>query len=185
MLLLSDDFINICQGATIYLDTNIFIYAQEQEDLLLLFRDLSDNHNTAFLTLSSVEYEYSRGSQSLSELRARREFIHAITRTVMPVGKLLESDKNDVFSAVMSIVVGKKNSDYTDYLLATALHTFNNGIDKQFVLSADARAFPMSLFDISGVVSMSLSKGEVIHLNLIALNKERYGSIMEKVDSLC
>lgn len=183
MLLLTEKFTEICKGATVYLDTNIFILAQEQEELLGLLGALLNNHGTALLTLSSVEYEYSRGSQSLSELRDRREFVRTLTNIVMPVGKLLESDKNDVFSAVMSLIVGKKNSDYTDYLLAAALHAFHNGVDRQFVLSADARAFPGSIFDIAGVISISVPKGEAIHLNLIELNRDKYGSIMEKVES--
>ncbi len=180
MPLLSEDFLINCENATIYLDTNIFIVAQDNDSLIDVLQRMKQQH-AALLTISSVEYEFSRGSRNLDELRTRREFVRTIASGVLPVGKLLESDHNDAFSAVMSIIVGKKNSDYTDYLLATALHTFHNGVSRQLVLSADARAFPTSLFDIVGVISLSGSHGEIQHINLIALNHKQYSTMTERV----
>lgn len=181
MLLLTEDFKLLCKGAMVYVDTNVFINAQARPELLGLIGELRDDYSTAFITLSSVEYEYTRGSRTLGELKSRREFVRELVDTVMPVNRILESDKNDVFSATMSLIVGKKNSDYTDYLLATALHSFNNGIERHFVLSADAKAFPTSLFDICGVITISKNTEETVHLNLIELNRDKYKSILSKV----
>lgn len=177
MLLLSDKFKEVCQGATIYLDTNAFIHAFDQDDLKVLFGELALNKQVAFVTLSSVEYEFTRGARSLDELQARREFVRSLVYQVMPVGKLLESDKNDAFSVVMSIVLSKKSSQYTDYLLAAALHTYNH-VDQQFVLSADLRAFPDNIFTIHGVVTTTLRQGETVHLHLISLDYQKYTQVL-------
>ena len=99
----------------------------------------------------------------------------------MQVGSFFESDKNDAFSAATSLIVSKKDSTYTDFLLATALHKFSGGIEKQYVLSADTPAFPVDIFTIEGVISVRLSKGNVVHLNLISLDQSKYAAIMANV----
>jgi hypothetical protein len=173
-LILSSNFSILCRNADIYLDTNVFICAQDQPLVVDLIAQLQKEQSTGFVTLSSVEYEFTRGSHSLEEIKFRREFVRSIVDRVLPVGKLLESDKNDAFSAAMSTVVGSKNSQYTDYLLAVALYVYRNGINKQFVLSADVKAFPMALFDIQGVVTISRKANEITHLHLLSLNNAKY-----------
>lgn len=181
MLLLSDNFYELCNGATVYIDTNIFIYAQEQAALAQLIADLQQKHKTACVTLSSVEYEVTRGSQSLVEVQARRAFVRNLVQRVLPVGQLLENDKNDAFSAAMSLVVGRKDSQYTDYLLAVALHVFGGALERQFILSADARAFPLELFSIVGVVTLARKNSEVTHLHLIELSQDKYAGILDSL----
>ncbi|MDB5186986.1 MAG: hypothetical protein JWM07_458 [Candidatus Saccharibacteria bacterium] len=182
MLLLSANFEQFCENATIYLDTNIFLYAFEQSALVDLIAKLTAN-STAFATISSVEYEFTRGSRSLQEIRDRKEFLRGLVHRVMPVGNFLESDKNDAFSAAMSLTVGKKDSQYTDFLLATVLHNYHGGIEKQYILSADIPAFPHQIFTIEGIISIRLKKGDVIHLNLISLDTKKYEGIISKVAS--
>lgn len=181
MLLLSDSFRDRCHGATVYFDTNVFIHAFSQDDLQALFAELVLEQSTTFTTLSSVEYEFTRGVRSLSELKVRKEFIRGLTYSVLPVGKFLETDKNDVFSMVMSIVLGKKNSQYTDYLLAAALHTYKH-IARQYVLSADVKAFPDSIFTTHGVITF-MSQGEPVHLHLIGLDEEKYAKVLNGINA--
>lgn len=180
MLLLSSNFEDICKGATIYLDTNIFIYAFEQAALVDLIAKLTTD-GLAFATLSSVEYEFTRGSRSLYEIKDRKEFLRGLVHRVLQVGPLLESDKNDAFSAAMSLSVSKKNSAYTDFLLATVLYKYSDGIERQYVLSADTPAFPPSIFEVEGIISIRLDDGKIVHLNLISLDKNKYRSIVTNV----
>lgn len=181
MLLLSTNFREICKRATIYLDTNVVVYAHEQTELLELIADMTKSDSTAFATVSAVEYEFTRGAQSLQEIKDRKAFVRGIVHRVIPIGPLLDSDKNDAFSVAMSLNVGKKDSQFTDYILATALHSYSNGVDRQFVLSADTPAFPLSLFTIAGVISLSLNKGRVVHINLIELDRAKYQSIAQAI----
>lgn len=179
MLLLSDNLRSLCHKATVYLDTNVFLYASKNQDLLELLNDLANNYETAFCTVSSVEYEFTRGSTTLEELETRKEFIRGLANRVIPVGNLLESDRNNVFSAAMSLCMNRKDSQYTDFLLATCLHNFN-GMEQQYVLSADVKAFPPQLFSIRGVISLRLKNNlsELIHLNLIEIDQENYKSLI-------
>ncbi len=180
MLLLSTEFEERCKNATVYLDTNAFIYAYEQTELLDLVARLTES-GTAFATISSVEYEFTRGSRSLQEIKDRRSFIRGLVHRVIPIGPLLESDKNDAFSAAMSLVVGKRDSQYTDYLLAVALHKFSNSIEKQYILSADVAAFPPKIFNIDGVISLRLNDAKLVHVNLISLDIGKYTAIIDKI----
>jgi hypothetical protein len=180
MLLLSDNFRNICKKATLYLDTNVVIYAHEQVELVDLIGDLTNN-GTAFTTVSAVEYEFTRGAQSLQEVKDRKAFVRGLVHRVIPVGQLLDSDRNNAFSVAMSLNVGRKDSHFTDYILATALHNFGGGAEKQYVLSADIPAFPLSLFTISGVISLGLNNGRVVHVNLIELDKDKYRSVAQAI----
>ncbi len=181
MLLTSTDFDSLCENATIYLDTNIFIYAHEQPKLVEKIAHLSLN-GAAFTTISSVEYEFTRGSRSLLEIKTRKQFVRELVERVIPVGPLLESDKNDAFSAAMSLNVNAKNSQYTDFLLAIVLHKFSvNDLEKQFILTADVPAFPPQMFNVDGIISLRLDNNSIVHLNLISLDKAKYYSIMNKI----
>lgn len=183
MLLTSIEFDTLCKDATIYLDTNVFIYAHEQPELVEKIAILS-SRGTAFATVSSVEYEFTRGSQSLLEIKTRKQFLRGLVERVISIGPLLESDKNDVFSAAMSLNVNRKNSQYTDFLLATVLHKFSvNDLERQFILTADIPAFPPQMFNIEGILSLRLDNTSLVHLNLISLDKDKYASIISKIAS--
>jgi predicted nucleic acid-binding protein len=179
MLLLSDSFRSVAERATVYLDTNVFINAFEQDDLQDLLDDLTKNHETAFVTLSSVKYEFTRGARTIEELRMRREFIDNLIHRVMPIGSLIESNKNDAFSVVMSLILSKKNSQYTDYLLAVSLYTYSH-IENQYILSTDIKAFPDSVFTICGVVTLNSrnSNGDIVHLHLVKLDLTKYANVL-------
>lgn len=107
--------------------------------------------------------------------------MRGLVHRVLQVGKFLESDKNDAFSAAMSLIVSNKDSAYTDFLLATVLHNFHGGFEKNYILSVDAPAFPPDIFTIEGVISVRLKKGDIVHLNLIALDSDKYEAIMKEV----
>jgi predicted nucleic acid-binding protein len=181
MLLLSENFTTICNNAYIYLDTNFFIYAQNNDEITQIIEQIKINHKATLLTINSVEYEYTRGARSIEEIKTRRNFIASIADGgVVPFTSILKKDKTaDIFSAIMSKIVQRKDSDYTDYLLASALHQYKDNGQKQFILSADARAYPARLFDIAGVITASLSNNDIIHLNLINLNQEKYKKLIE------
>lgn len=147
----------------------------------MLIGGLTEGYDAGFVTLSSVDYEFSRGAQSIDEITTRRQFIRSLVSRLMPVGGLLENPRNDAFSVAMSLVVGRKDSQYTDYLLAVALHAYKNGITSQYVLSADIKAFPSALFTIEGVVTLSRKNGSVGHLHLIKLDEVKYSGILAKI----
>lgn len=180
MLILSNNFKETCHQATIYLDTNVFINAFDQDHILTLIHDYTEQNHTAFVTLSSVEYEFTRGSRTLKELQDRRQFVRDLVHQVLPVGRFLESDKHDVFSAAMSLVLGRKNSQYTDYLLAAALYSYRH-LEKQFILSADVKAFPLQLFSVEETVTTVNSQGEIVHLHLIRLDQEKYLKLLGNI----
>jgi hypothetical protein len=126
-------------------------------------------------------FEYTRGSQSITEFAERRKLILGLVKRVIPVGNFLESSKLDAFSTVMSLTVGKANSQYTDFLLAVALYQYRGLPGGAFVLSTDARAFPLGLFDVMGVLTINNERGEIANLYLFSLNMQHYAHKAVKV----
>lgn len=180
MLHLSDKLKDRCKSATIFLDTNVFILASRRTELLELLAELQI-HGAAFVTTSSVVFEYTRGSRSIGELKSRREFIAGIVSRIMSIGSLFEHEKNDVFSAVMSLLVRSGDSQYTDFLLAVALYQYRLLPEPAYVLTSDVKAFPLSIFNIEGVITVDNEK-EVANEYLISLNKEHYVTVAKKVE---
>ena len=180
MLLLTADFDELCKKATIYLDTNGFIYAADNTELNDLYIRLVDKCGTVFMTLNSVEYEFTRGARTLRELTDRRDYVRSLA-SVLNVNRLLDNDKNDAFSVAMSLTVKSRDSQYTDFLLAVAMHAYRNGVTRQYILSADARAFPMDVFAVVGAITFSTKVHGVIHMNLYELDERKYVSLLKNI----
>lgn len=180
MLLLTDKFKELCQNARIYLDTNAFIYGADNSDLSNLYVELSNTYKTIFVTLNSAEYEFTRGARTLEQLIERRDYVRSLA-SIISVNKLLDNERNDAFSVAMSLTVKSKDSQYTDFLLAVAMHAYRNNIEEQFILSADVRAFPLNLFTVRGIASFDTKNFGIIHMNLYSLDEHKYASLLKKI----
>ena len=137
--------------------------------------------NTALVTVSSVVHEYTRGSSTVSELRERREFIEGIVEEIQPIHQVIESGYNDVFSLVMSLVTRAKDSQYTDYILASMLHMFRGTPETCYVLTSDSKAFSMDIFNINGSVTLDRRGGSIGNQYIIGLDRNKYNALLQNV----
>lgn len=177
-----------------FLDTNVFIYARDEADLLSF---LVGSRST-FATIAPVEYEFTRGAKSIEEVVERRTFMRSISPMVLPLDTILtghhkSKDKiieyqeaMDLFSTVMSTVVSKRNSQYVDYLLAITALTYSKSSkeNKRYILSGDAKGFPLTLFDVEGSIGFVSGKGNeksILTLYLFSIDPNKYKSIANSI----
>lgn len=173
-ILPSTGLISLLTGKIIFLDTNVFVGALLSDDLALLLADLRSSQQSQVLTISSAVYEFTRGSKTLEEFNDKREFVNGLTDRVISVGRLLENPKNDVFSLVMSRMVSSKDSDYTDFLLATCLYQYSR-LEKVYLITSDLRSMPRDIFDVVGSITCS-DKEALRHYVVYCLNETNFSA---------
>lgn len=178
MLLQSEGIDGLLKKSTVFLDTNTFLIAQENEEFLE-FLYTKNNDDTALVTVNSVVYEYTRGSVTVDELQERRDFVNGIVETIKPINKVIESDKNDVFSLVMSLVTRSQNSQYTDYILASMLNMFRGTPESCYVLTSDTKAFSRDIFNVVGSITLDRRDKSLNHQCLIELDESKYRSLIK------
>lgn len=182
MLLQSEGVDDLLKKSTVFLDTNVFYVAQENEEFLE-FLYAKNNDDTALVTINSVVYEYTRGSSTVEELRERTDFINGIVKIVKPINQVIESERNNVFSLVMSLVTRSQDSQYTDYILASMLNMFRGTPEKCYVLTSDAKAFSRDIFNVIGSITVDRRDKSLNHQCLIELDEDKYQSLIEDVVS--
>jgi hypothetical protein len=164
----------LLSGKVLFLDTNVFIGASLSGELSGWLAALLADKGCEILTISSVSYEFARGSKTLEEFNTRRKFINDLTK-IIPVGRLLENDNNNVFSLVMSRLVSARDSDYTDFLLATCLYQYSK-LETVYLMTADVRSMPRAIFDVKGNITCVDSKDNMGHYVIYCLNKDNFTS---------
>lgn len=176
-ILPSTGLTSLLVGKILFLDTNVFVGALLCDDLALFLADLRKSSESQVLTVSSAVYEFTRGSKTLEEFNDKREFVNDLTDRVMPVGPLLENSKNDVFSLVMSRMVSSRDSDYTDFLLATCLYQYSR-LESVYLMTSDVRSMPRNIFDVVGSVTCS-DKEALRHYVVYCLNDFNFNSAVK------
>lgn len=170
----STELIERLTGKILFLDTNVFIGALVSDEFAVFLADLRGQSDVEFLTISSVVYEFTRGSKTLEEFNDKRQFINDLVDRVISVGPLLENAKNDVFSLLMSRLVSSKDSGYTDFLLATCLYQYSQA-DEIFLMTADQRSMPLAIFDVIG--TLAATDGHTLrHYGVYQLNRTHFTS---------
>lgn len=175
-VLYSTDLISTLSNKLLFVDTNVFIGASICNELVVLLSELREKYACNIYTVSSVVYEYTRGSSSLSEFNDRRAFVSKQVDKVISVGRLLENGQSDVFSLVLASLIGKKDSAYTDFLLATCLYQFSK-VESVYLMTADQLSMPRAIFDVVGVITCNDEKGKLVHYGIYVLNWNNFGSM--------
>lgn len=178
-ILPSTGLISLLQNKTIFLDANVFIGALCSDSFVIQLVELREKNDAEFLTISSAVYEFTRNSKSLAEFNDKRNFVNDLVNRVISVGPLLENPQNDVFSLVMSKLVSGKDSDYTDFLLATCLYQYSK-LDDVYLLTSDLRSMPRDIFDVRGSIT-SVDKQLMRHYVVYSLNKKNFASLVETI----
>lgn len=81
----------------------------------------------------------------------------------------------------MSLLVNKRDSDYTDFLLASCLHTYGNSFEKCYLMTADKRSMPLKIFDIIGTITTVNNSSDISVFYIYELNKDNCNSMKSKI----
>ena len=130
----------------IFLDTNVFIAALEDEEFLKFVLELRKDHHVLF-TIPQVIYEFGRGSNNIDHYNTRVRFIDSIVDTVFPIDKYLESGRHIEFSLLMRKLVSK--GEYIDFLLCLCTYVMPGA----YLFTGDHKAMTLSLFNRDQIIT--------------------------------
>lgn len=166
------------KNCDIFLDTNALIGFFNKSD----FRELFSKTSCGLITIPSVVFEFTRGSQDIDTFNLRTKFIDEIC-TVYQIEKHL-----DEFHELIVVLQRLRGSiSYTDFLLSACLYKFPGAL----LLTENHRHFPTEILDRKylitletdseirnyGLYKISLTKfnkaGDNILKRKLLLNKEK------------
>ena len=155
----------------VFLDTNIFVYASEND----AFKNWLINNKEG----NKVSFEYTRNCKNSVQIAKKRALIKLLAPTSIPSSQLFDLE----FSMIMSKIVSDKNCQFADFLLASALmkYSIKREDDLCYLLTADIKAFTSNLFKIEGILNISV-KSNMVAIYLISFNKEEYIKELENIE---
>lgn len=162
----------------VFLDTNIFVYASENDTFKDWIINNKEKNGVSFTTIDIVSFEYTRNCKDSSQIAKKRALIKLLAPTSIPSSQLFDLE----FSMIMSKIVSDKNCQFADFLLASALMKYskNREDDLCYLLTADIKAFTSNLFEIKGILNISV-KSNMVAIYLISFNKEEYIKALENI----
>ncbi len=163
----------------VFLDTNIFVYASENNTFKKWLINNKEKNGVSFTTIDIVSFEYTRNCKDSLQIAKKRELINLLASVPIQSNQFFDIE----FSMIMSKLVSDKNCQFADFLLASALMKYSkNREDNQcYLLTADIKAFTSNLFKIEGILNISV-KSNMVAIYLISFNKEEYIKELEKIE---
>ena len=135
-------------NAYLFFDTNVFIGSFSYPDLFgELFQSLI---NCEFLTIPSVAFEFTRGSQTVDDYNDRVEYLKNLA-IVYPIERHID----DTFKVLINVIQKiKGTASYTDFLFFSCLYKFT----KSYLITADHNDCPLEILDQEFVITIDTGK---------------------------
>lgn len=134
----------------LFLDTNTLVTAVNYEEYGQILNKIKDA-GCALLTIPSVAFEFTRGSDNIDIYNSRADFLNSIA-TVFNIEKDLENAK-ELIVALQKIA---SDASYTDFLLGICSGKYQCG-----VLTENHKHFPLSVFDRKFLITIDTDKENV------------------------
>jgi len=134
----------------LFLDTTAFIAALNyKKEFGALFKELK-GQGCNFLTIPSVFFEFTRGSDSLTSFRARAKFLTELA-DIWPIERYLDQIEE---AMVVLQRLGDRQMSYTDFLLCACLYKFPTG----YLLTENHHHIPTQVFERKAVITVDTDK---------------------------
>lgn len=172
MKIFSDcDLTSALSNSYLFLDTTAFITAIAYEETFgKLLANLKSN-GCALLTIPSVLFEFSRGSDSVEIFNKRAKYLEGLAE-VIPIEKFL--DQLTDLMVVFQKIGGQMS--YTDFLLGACLYQFPGS----YLLTENHKDFPAPIFNREHVITVCTDK-DIRNHALFTLSKEQFSKAAENI----
>lgn len=124
-----------------------------------------------FLTIPSVLFEFTRGTESIQDFNKRAKFITDFS-SIYPVEKHLE-DLEDL-TVVLQRIQGQMS--YTDFLLIACLYKF----PKAFLISANHKDCPLDILDRKYIITVDTGK-DIRNYGIYQFSTEKFNKAAERI----
>lgn len=155
----------------LFLDTNTFIgaisFPEIFEDLIKSLKDVG----CVYLTIPSVVFEFTRGTESVRDFNKRTKFITDLS-FIYPIEKQLNSLEN--LTIILQKIQGSVS--YTDFLLIACLYKF----PKAFLISANHKDCPLDILDRKFVITVDTDK-EIRNYGIYQISLEKFNKAAENI----
>lgn len=149
----------------IFLDTTAYVAALNyQEEFGSLFSKLRSEY-CELITIPSVQFEFTRGSDSITTYNIRTQFIKELS-AIFPIEKMLDGLENDIITMQKYM---DKNASYTDFLLAMCLRKFPGS----YLLTENHSHIPQAIFDREFVITLNTT-ALIRNHGIYSLNHKRF-----------
>lgn len=136
-------------NSDLFFDTNTFIGAISFPEIFEnLIKELK-NAGCSYLTIPSVVFEFTRGTQSIQNFNKRAKFITDLS-VVYPIERYLDGLED--LTVVLQKIQG--HISYTDFLLLACLYKF----PKSFLMSVNHQDCPLDILDRKFVITVDTDK---------------------------
>lgn len=157
----------------VFLDTNCLIGAFVYPNLFSkLFDDLKQ-FGCEFLTISSVVFEFTRGTKTIEEFNSKLEFLENLA-SIYQIEKHLE-DFKDLTITLQKI---KGTASYTDFLLIAALYKFRKA--PSYLLNSNHNDCPLEILDREAIVTVDTDK-DIKNYGIYKFSDEKYNKATENI----
>ncbi len=158
--------------ADLFFDTNTFIGAISlPETFRGLYNDLR-GAGCSFITIPSVVFEFTRGTNSLSGFGDRSEFVDGFVDAVYPIEKHIDDFRE------LTVVLQQVKGDihYTDFLLIACLYKFAGS----FLISSNRKDCPLDILDRKFVITIDANK-EIRTYGVYQLSLAKFNKAAERI----
>lgn len=156
----------------LFLDTTAFIAALNyKKEFGELFKSLKDQ-GCSFLTIPSVFFEFTRGSDTLISFKTRAKFLTGLA-DIWPIERYLDQIEQ---AMVVLQKLGSRQMSYTDFLLCVCLYKFPSA----YLLTENYHHIPVQVFERKGVITVDA--GEDIRNHVVfQLSRQKFSNAAEGI----
>lgn len=170
-IVFSKDLISELNQDWLFLDTTTFIAAiNYQDEFSSLFHDLKLN-SCEFLTIPSVLFEFTRGSNTKTHFNTRTKFVNDLAN-IFPIERHLEKLETE-------IIIAQKfcsTASYTDFLLVMCLIKF----PQSFLITENHKDMPMALLERKHIITLD-TNNQIRNQAIYQVNQKRYQQQLKKI----
>lgn len=157
--------------SNLFIDTNTFIGAISFPEVFEnLIKELK-NAGCSYLTIPSVVFEFTRGTESVQDFNKRAKFITDLS-SVYPIERYLDGLEN--LTLVLQKIQG--SISYTDFLLLACLYKF----PKSFLISANHKDCPLDILDRKFVITVDTDK-EIRNYGIYQFSSEKFNKAASSI----
>lgn len=155
----------------LFFDTNTFIGAISFPEIFEAFIKDLKNVGCSYLTIPSVVFEFTRGTESIQDFNERTKFITDLS-SIYPIERHLESLEN--LTVVLQRIQG--HISYTDFLLIACLYKF----PKSFLISANHKDCPLDILDRKFIITVDTEK-EIRNYGIYQFSSDKFNKAASSI----
>ena len=155
----------------LFIDTNTLIAIVNNKNFLEIFYEWKSK-SCAFVTIPSVLFEFTRGTDSIAAFNQRVSFIKQIGVGIYPIERFLDQTKD--LTVVLQKIRG--NLSYTDFLLIVSIYKFPTS----YLITENHKDFPIEILDRKFIITLDNDK-DIRNYGIYCFSNEKFDKAAARI----